>query len=207
MGTRNLTCVMKDGQYKVAQYGQWDGYPEGQGMTILKYLRGMDDISKVMFSKHLDSTSWISDEEYRQLWKDLGISSKNGFVALDEGQRFEAKYPHLYRNMGGEILQHIEKYSNLKLQNEIDFAQDSLFCEWAYVVDLDKNTFEVYQGFNEEQLTIKDRFYREEKLEDLEENGGYHAVKLLISFDLDDLPTPKEFLEQIDALILEDEEE
>jgi len=28
MGTRNLTCVMKDGQYKVAQYGQWDGYPE-----------------------------------------------------------------------------------------------------------------------------------------------------------------------------------
>lgn len=31
MGTRNLTAVYLDGQYKVAQYGQWDGYPEGQG--------------------------------------------------------------------------------------------------------------------------------------------------------------------------------
>lgn len=25
MGTRNLTAVYLDGQYKVAQYGQWDG--------------------------------------------------------------------------------------------------------------------------------------------------------------------------------------
>ena len=28
MGTRNLTVVYLDGQYKVAQYGQWDGYPK-----------------------------------------------------------------------------------------------------------------------------------------------------------------------------------
>lgn len=35
MGTRNLTAVYLDGQYKVAQYGQWDGYPEGQGITAL----------------------------------------------------------------------------------------------------------------------------------------------------------------------------
>lgn len=38
MGTRNLTCVVLDGEYKVAQYGQWDGYPEGQGRTILEFL-------------------------------------------------------------------------------------------------------------------------------------------------------------------------
>lgn len=31
MGTRNLTAVYIDGEYKVAQYGQWDGYPEGPG--------------------------------------------------------------------------------------------------------------------------------------------------------------------------------
>lgn len=39
MGTRNLTAVYLDGQYKVAQYGQWDGYPEGQGITVLTFLR------------------------------------------------------------------------------------------------------------------------------------------------------------------------
>ena len=27
MGTRNLTAVYLDGEYKIAQYGQWDGLP------------------------------------------------------------------------------------------------------------------------------------------------------------------------------------
>ena len=36
MGTRGLTKVIdKDGITKVAQYGQWDHYPEGQGVKIL----------------------------------------------------------------------------------------------------------------------------------------------------------------------------
>jgi len=29
MGTRNLTIVTSNGKTKVAQYGQWDGYPGG----------------------------------------------------------------------------------------------------------------------------------------------------------------------------------
>src|SRR2546429_2502797 len=31
-----------------------------------------------------------------------------------------------------------------------DFPLDSLFCEWAYMVDLDLCVFEVYQGFQSE---------------------------------------------------------
>jgi len=39
MGTRNLTCVVSGGKYIIAQYGQWDGYPSGQGVTALEFLR------------------------------------------------------------------------------------------------------------------------------------------------------------------------
>ena len=42
MGTRNLTIVHSNGEYKVAQYGQWDGYPEGLGCQLLKYLKGIN---------------------------------------------------------------------------------------------------------------------------------------------------------------------
>lgn len=38
MGTRHLIEVVVDGQIKVAQYGQWDGYPSGQGVDVLKFL-------------------------------------------------------------------------------------------------------------------------------------------------------------------------
>ena len=32
MGTRNLTMVIQDQQTRIAQYGQWDGFPDGQGI-------------------------------------------------------------------------------------------------------------------------------------------------------------------------------
>jgi hypothetical protein len=38
MGTRNLVAVQIDGQYKIAQYGQWDGYHSGKGLEVLEFL-------------------------------------------------------------------------------------------------------------------------------------------------------------------------
>lgn len=33
-------------------------------------------------------------------------------------------------------------------QNDIDFIYESLFCEFAYIMDLDKDILEIYVGFN-----------------------------------------------------------
>ena len=43
MGTRNLIMVRKkNGDLKVAQYCQWDGYPSGHGVDILTFLKGVN---------------------------------------------------------------------------------------------------------------------------------------------------------------------
>jgi len=39
MGTRGLTSVIYKNETKIAQYGQWDHYPAGQGATVLKFLK------------------------------------------------------------------------------------------------------------------------------------------------------------------------
>lgn len=53
MGTRHLICVQHNNEYKVAKYGQWDGYPSGQGAGILEFLKG--SFNKALFIQKLDN--------------------------------------------------------------------------------------------------------------------------------------------------------
>jgi hypothetical protein len=48
---------------------------------------------------------------------------------------------------------HSTEYINSK-----DFLLDSLFCEWAYILNFDEELFEVYKGFNQSQQIDKGRY-------------------------------------------------
>ena len=66
--------------------------------------------------------------------------------------------------MGAKIIAFVRNQSQpYPVLNDLDFAQDSLFCEWAYVIDFDTNTFEVFKGFNRTPLTEGERFYKADK--------------------------------------------
>lgn len=196
MGTRNLTAVYLDGEYKIAQYGQWDGYPEGQGMTALNFLRSMDEEK---FKSALRNSSFISEDELTALWKQYRADD-NGMISLDNADRMKKDHPEYSRDTGADILYMMQNHpEGLKLQDSISFAADGLFCEWAWVIDLDKRTFEGYRGFGRELLTEQDRFYF---LRDLEEDG-YSGVRLVAEWNIDELPSDEDFL----AAFKEDDEE
>lgn len=203
MGTRHMVAVVSGGEYRVAQYGQWDGYPSGQGASILDFLRkGNVDGLKTNVLK----CSFITNKDYKEMWKEFGVDvDKQSFVDGDVSAKFLQKYPQLSRDVGSDILKMIaDAEGGLKLQDNYNFAADSLFCEWAYVIDFDKETFEVYQGFNETPLDKNERFFGVVCGRDNSDKDTYYPVKLKAMFSLLDLPDEEEFLFECDPP--EDEE-
>lgn len=174
MGTRNLTCVVKNGQYLVAQYGQFDGYPTGVGEDIVKFLTGSYDPAR--FAAQLDKLVVLTDDEVTARWRIFGADEK-GLVTLTDAQHFAQVYPSLHRNMAGDILQYVQDTAKPEVHLRLAFAADSLFCEYAYVVNLDNNTLEVFTGFNEEPLTTTDRFFFLQEADATADND-YFPVRL-----------------------------
>ena len=153
MGTRNLVVALLDGKYKIAQYGQWDGYLNGQGKTVIDFIKSMK-FSK--FKKALSECSFLSDDEIKSRWEECGATGQ--FVSLDVSQKFATKYPELSRDTGAEVLTLVQDRGVRKLANSIDFANDAMFCEYAYVIDMDAKKLEIYAGRYEQNDKVKGRF-------------------------------------------------
>lgn len=202
MGTRNLTAVFLNGEYKVAQYCQWDGYPSGQGKTILEFLHQPGNIDKLRES--VKQCTWIDEKELEDFWVECGAERGSESVSIAVGGELKKKYPQFSRDTGAKILDLIVGYttafkSGVKLRNNIGFVFDSLFCEWAYVIDFDKNVFEVYQGFNKKPLGPRARFHANNikdtiDIKQINPTQEYYPVKLKKKFKLSALPTEEVFL-------------
>lgn len=193
MGIRHLICVQHNNEYKVANYGQWDGYPDGQGSAILSFLN--EKFDKSVFIEKLNNLFTPTEQQIRQWYTEAGQTRTDGWLDMDVAQRFKDKYPSLSRDCGSDILPLIQNsVGPIPLVSTLEFAAESLFCEWAYVVDLDKNTFEVFKGFTKEPLDESERFA---SVTSPNSNDGYYQVRFVESFSLDDLPTEGEFLSKI----------
>lgn len=147
MGTRGLTIVKLDGEARIAQYGQWDHYPSGQGITALEFCREhlTNDAGSLQFKSAVKAARFITDDEYNDLWKEVGVDLEacDGWVNLEDSGRFKEKYPHLTRDIGAGILQMVYDGAT-DLRDSHEFAEDGLFCEGIYVVDLDERKLQVY---------------------------------------------------------------
>ena len=192
MGTRNLTAVFSGGEYKVAQYGQWDGYPSGQGAKILSFLSDNGNIKNLQ--SNLGKVRFLDpqgvDKDFCESYdKNAPKWSNEPDNRTAEQIRWFVSY--ISRDIGGDILSSIadSKDKEIVIKNSIDFAGDSLFCEWAYVIDFDKGTLEVFRGFNTDPLERNDRFYGVKT-----DSDKYHPVKLFHTFQLDNLPKKDEFI-------------
>jgi hypothetical protein len=134
MGTRNLTVVKNlEGTTKIAQYGQWDGYPSYSGIQALAFLR--DKVNRDNLMVELQLVEFVGDEEVDKLYKQ--------FESTDwENKDFLNAYPGLHRDTGIGILAVVANATNtIKTVDNTEFANDGLFCEGIYEVDFSTNKF------------------------------------------------------------------
>ena len=140
MGTRNLTKVIKNNRVVVAQYGQWDGYPSGQGATVFFAIQKPGQMEGL--DNNLYLTYEPSDDERMEMAKPFLDGSMPGMMTYDSGKAYGEKYPSLTRDTGANILNVIaEATEPVPLYLDIDFENDDLFCEGVYTVNLDNKTF------------------------------------------------------------------
>jgi len=156
MGTRNLICAVIDGDFKVAQYSQWDGYPSGQGAVLVAIMQSIMDFNELdAFKAKVRDCSFVPAEQC-------------------------TRSPEFSRDTGSKILALIREHGAMKLYNSADFGADSLVCEYAYVVDLDREVLEFYEGFY--QGTVEDNRFAQ-----FAKGGKYAPVRLAAEFPLEGL--------------------
>jgi hypothetical protein len=149
MGTRNLTVVKdKAGQTKIAQYGQWDGYPSYSGIQALEFLR--DEGNQALLSAKLDLVQFVGDEEVDTLYKQ--------YESTDwENKAFLNAYPGLHRDTGVGILSVVANATApIKSVDNTEFANDTLFCEGVYEVDFSTNKFITIYADNKVSYDLDD---------------------------------------------------
>ncbi len=187
MGTRHLISIYLDGEAKLAQYGQWDGYPSGQGFQCVAFLQAVDlDV----FKTQVRNSRMLTEQEVRERWTEAGANPESEMVGLEIAEQFNRANPQLSRDSGAGTLTYIMEAEKPELAGDsTPFAGDSLFCEWAYVIDLDEMTFEVYEGFQKkahEQGRFWDLPYTPS--EDGEPRE-YWPMKLVASWAIQEIPS------------------
>lgn len=142
MGTRNLTNVIYEGETIVSQYGQWDGYPEGQGTTMFYTLQEDGTVEK--FINNIPKIYYPSETDIEALLAPFMDGSMPGFMTVDSGDKLEKAFPTLSRNTCAEIFRVIANWDSspkIPITKAEDFEEDTLYCEGVYVVNLDNKTF------------------------------------------------------------------
>ena len=174
MGTRHLICIVQNNKYRLAQYGQWDGYLMGQGADIAEFLRtaDLDD-----FNRKVKRIRPISAKDLQQKLVSAGVDD-SGWMSMEQSARLHERCPNLRRAVGAKVLSYIMGGGREVAQLNVEFARESLFCEWAYIINLDIGVLEIYKGFNKNPVSIG-RFTK------LMGSDGYAPVKLfkVLTFD------------------------
>jgi len=188
MGTRGALGFFKNAEHKVT-YNHFDSYPEGLGLQVLEFCKkhSVSQMNKMFKEIELVDRNSKPTKEQRAKIPDEAID-------LAVSEQSEDDWYCLLRNAQGDL----EAYGEIGFMiDNHNFLYDSVFCEWAYIINLDEEMLEIYKGFQNKKPAGRYSHIKPDE-------NGYYAVSLVMEYALESLPENAKFLKD---LIKEEEEE
>lgn len=190
MSTRGTLGVIHN-EREIAAYNHSDSYPDWLGVKTLAFLREADleDLRQ-----RAEKVTIVSDEtpptpkQIEQLHRYANMHVGGPVSGTPEEN---ASWYQLLRETQGDL---DAMLAAGYIEDGSDFPLDSLFCEWAYIVNLDDEVLEVYKGFQAEPHDKGRYAKRAPEGEPSASGRTYYPVALVATFPLNDLPSDEQFL-------------
>lgn len=189
MSTRGFVGFVAD-EHETITYSHSDSYPDYLGINVLDWARSVDDWGEVKAQAaalvHVDDDTPPTPEQIERLspYARESVSTReltDWYVLLRETQGDPAAI------LAAGHAEHAP-----------DWPADSLFCEWGYLLDLDRGVLEVYRGFQDEPHT-DGRFHDRPRPTGRYAASGYYPVRLIASWKLTELPDTHAFLAAVNG--------
>lgn len=171
MGTRGLIGFKVDGKYS-GYYNQYDSYPEGMGFGIVEFIK-----NRLLTKDNVDTMKrMVSNLEVVNSSNDPTLEDLSFYAEFHDKRVSNGKdWYSLLRNLQGEkCLDAILDYKLHHMFDDMKFINDSLFCEYAYFLNFDNYTLELYEGF-QKQDQLLNPFGNEKN------NHGYYPCRHVLS--------------------------
>lgn len=181
MGTRGAIGFKLD-QKEVIFYNHFDSYPDYLGNKMVEYVRSVSDWNEIR-EQVLDFQPVNREDIPTQEQIDKAYAL--GTVNLNVSGQTENDFYCLTRNAQGDLaLQLVLGFGD----TDPEFLLDSLFCEYAYIINLDTMEIEFYEGFNQD-FDAEGRYAAKATREPAYPGASVYAgVKLVGEAPLDNIP-------------------
>ena len=145
MGTRGVWGLRKN-DHTIAVYHHFDSYPEGLGYSFTEFLkRNSNEKLSELYDNivEIDANVKPTEEQKKYCeqmgWCNLGVSyrSTDDWYCLLR----EAQEPENWQSA-------VDSGKTVYVDNNYDFLEDTLFCEYGYIYDIDTEQLLVYGGRN-----------------------------------------------------------
>lgn len=199
MTTHGILGFVLDQQEKFCEIGG-DAYPSGAGVGYLQWLRAMVPHGDVTYLvPYVRRLKLLTDPEIgpspeEQAWAEHNLEQLS--VVIDRPEVWRWDYLEGAASPGTPVVHPltIGLVSGL-MDDAVWMATDSLYCEWGYVADLDRRSFEVYKGFQKSRPA----YGRFADRPPTTSHGAepYYPLGLVTAWPIDALPSDEEFVTAI----------